>query len=196
MVYHPNIDLEGNVCLNILRWERSRRGGMGGEGEGLSNVDYIYSILQAHYPNSLQHMVTSKEWWCPPIRRRYTQKLHIKLVLLLPSFSVTNYRNRLGLRRSTVIPYTDTRRQRACHIQQFPCCSPPLLVQPIWCHGVKAWPVDLGSCPGQFKFCNCHNWTTSSTHKAVSSLRDELGSNARHLISWPNYLVPGHWAVP
>ncbi|NXD18527.1 UBC12 enzyme, partial [Nothocercus nigrocapillus] len=26
MVYHPNIDLEGNVCLNILRWAGSRAG--------------------------------------------------------------------------------------------------------------------------------------------------------------------------
>ena len=47
----------------------------------------------------------------------------------------------------TVIPYTDTCRQHACHIQQFPCCSPPLIVQPVWCHGVQARPVDFGSCP-------------------------------------------------
>ena len=47
----------------------------------------------------------------------------------------------------TVIPYTDTCRQHACHIQQFPCCSPPLIIQPVWCHGVQARPVDFGSCP-------------------------------------------------
>ncbi|NXH46754.1 UBC12 enzyme, partial [Dicaeum eximium] len=28
MVYHPNIDLEGNVCLNILRWATEPPGGL------------------------------------------------------------------------------------------------------------------------------------------------------------------------
>ncbi|NWU99478.1 UBC12 enzyme, partial [Upupa epops] len=36
MVYHPNIDLEGNVCLNILRWAIKLLGGLPSHGRPLT----------------------------------------------------------------------------------------------------------------------------------------------------------------
>ena len=93
-------------------------------------------------------MVTSKESWCPPIRRHYIQKLHFKLVLLFPSFSVTNYRNRLGLRWNTQLYHTLTRADNM-HVtyNSFLVAAHHSSSSLSWCHGVQAQPVDFGSCP-------------------------------------------------